>query len=355
VAMFGFPGHDNVGLWPQSDTAKVAATFHDGVISRISDFYLNPDVPHADLLQLQYTMSTWGGYSGSPIFLPNGHVVAAHNMARYEENNEEKFKKSIAHGVRSDLVLEMLVHYGLADKVPFAIDKAQVDVSRWINPDEKNDKLRANMVAATKLVDEAHAAVAGTGDLAEAGAKCNEAIKLVPSYAKAFRIRCVINGTYYARHWRKLPDEDAERILRKCVEDAIICTKLVPSNQHTLHALLARRNLAFLHKDQAPLVDIINTTAKLLGSPNISTKDRAFAYTVRGGAFAQLDRDDDALECMNEAVRLEPEEAAYWEDRAAFFQSHRRLEEAEQDRAKAKEIRERKAGKLPPPPPVPGF
>lgn len=356
VAMFGFPGHDNPDNWPKRDTAKVAATFHDGVISRISDFNLNPDVPHARLLQLQYTMAGWGGFSGSPVFLPNGHVVAAHNMSRTAERGE--VVKAIAHGVRSDLVLEMLVHHGLADQVPFPIDKAAVDVARWTMPDEQGEKTRADLAAAQKLVAEGRNLFNGTGDLNEVAAKCNAALKLVPTYAAAYRLRSSVNGTYYFRNWKKLSVEQAEPVLRKAHSDALTAAKLVPTTDHALHATTALKNLAFLFKDNDKKREVIATATKVIDSPNSSVGDRAYGFLIRAGAYDNLDLVDKARADYDESIRLFPENPVYWENRAVFLEDRGYPVEAARDRAKAKELRIKRStgnGNVPPPPPAPGF
>lgn len=100
VAMMGYPGHDTVG-WPALGT-NATATYYAGVVSRLSDFRLDSSVPEGELQFVQYTMGNWFGYSGSPVFLPNGHIVAINNMirgsaARHPSNSPGL--KSIALGV----------------------------------------------------------------------------------------------------------------------------------------------------------------------------------------------------------------------------------------------------------------
>src|SRR5690606_1985992 len=90
VAIMGYPGSDNEGL-PENGT-RAAATFHSGVISRITDFQLGTGAAPEDQLFVQYTMSTWGGFSGSPIFLPDGRVAAVHNMSRAKEDRVKEMR-----------------------------------------------------------------------------------------------------------------------------------------------------------------------------------------------------------------------------------------------------------------------
>src|SRR5207253_1677651 len=107
AAILGFPGHDT--SWPALGE-KALATYHEGVISRLTDFRFSTSAPEPEQQFLQYTMATWGGFSGSPVYLPNGHVVALHNMARYVPGRGGEVK-SIPHGVRVDCLWELLVHH----------------------------------------------------------------------------------------------------------------------------------------------------------------------------------------------------------------------------------------------------
>lgn len=346
VAMCGFPGHDNVGLWPASDTAKVAATFHDGVISRISNFNLDPDVPQAELLQLQYTMAGWGGYSGSPVFLSNGHVVAAHNMSRTEKRDNGA-TKTIAHGVRSDLVLDILVHHGLTDKVPFAIDKTQVDVERWTRPDEKSEKIRANVAQASRLVTEA-SRLSHQERFAEAGAKCNEAIKLVPSYMRAYYVRSSINVRYNGTVVDKLSFAERAKVLKQAVRDSEMARELVPSPENEMHIAMALNCLAQCLEDGTPLFRrVVETTTKLIDSGNVPAKARAYAHATRAFARYQLEMKEAALEDYDASVRIDPSEPAWLENRAHFLrEALGRAAEADRDLAMAKEIRRTRVEKL---------
>jgi len=140
AALVGFPGTDTQS-WPALGE-KAAATFHDGVISRITDFSQSPSAPPGELQFVQYTMATWGGFSGSPVFLPNGRVVAIHNMASTIPNKKTGEVRAIPHGIRVDSLWELLVYHKLDDKIAAKIDPRQVLLERWLKPDEKSEKIR---------------------------------------------------------------------------------------------------------------------------------------------------------------------------------------------------------------------
>jgi hypothetical protein len=84
VGMLGFPGHDTVS-WPGLGK-KAQATYRQGVISRATDFFNDAGAASRDRQHLQHTMQSWGGFSGSPIFLANGRVAALHNAGATIQN-----------------------------------------------------------------------------------------------------------------------------------------------------------------------------------------------------------------------------------------------------------------------------
>jgi len=151
AALVGYPGTDTKS-WPGLGE-KVAATFHDGVISRITDFRQSPSAPPGELQFVQYTMATWGGFSGSPVFLPNGRVAAVHNMATSVKSKSGEIR-AIPHGIRVDSLWELLVYHKLDDKIALKIDPGQVLLDRWLKPDEKGEKIRQDYAQAVALAAE---------------------------------------------------------------------------------------------------------------------------------------------------------------------------------------------------------
>jgi S1-C subfamily serine protease len=122
VGMIGFPGHDTL-RFPTSGK-KVQASARQGIVSHVTDFNLDPDAPEAKQQFVQYTQTSWGGFSGSPVFLPNGRVVALHNSARsasreFGTGNGMKglVVRDLATGVRVDVLWELLEYHNMADKV----------------------------------------------------------------------------------------------------------------------------------------------------------------------------------------------------------------------------------------------
>lgn len=335
TAILGFPGHDTKE-WPQLGD-KAAMTFHDGVVSRITDFAFNPGAPAAELQFVQYTMATWGGFSGSPVVLPNGHVAAVHNMARTEKG-QNGATKDIPHGVRVDCVIEMLVHNDLDDKVPFKIDRAKVSVDRWTKPDKEGEKVRAAFAQADELVREARVLIFQKQDFEKGEEKCNEALKLVPNYAPAYFARSYAFNNFY--WFKRPPDEVARKVLELALADAKKYYQLVPTDPRgALQISRIFGNMAYVNGDAALTRTAIGILDALLSSENLTKYGQADALSSRGLNYNVLGKTDQALTDLNKAIELIPTEPVFWEHRAIYWDANRRPDLAATDRAKGKELR----------------
>ncbi|HLW66306.1 MAG TPA: serine protease, partial [Gemmataceae bacterium] len=213
VAITGFPGTDTT-TWPAlGDSA--AMTYHEGVISRTTNFEMNAGAPPAERQFLQYTMATWGGFSGSPVFLPNGHIAGVHNSASFKQNSGTGESKSIPHGIRVDCVLELLVSLHFEVRVPFTIDASKINLDRWTRPDERSEKARADYAKAVALVAEADRLSSFQHQHDAAEEKCIEAIKLAPGYAWAWSVRSAAMSNFYFDNYRNLAPDKAKALLEK--------------------------------------------------------------------------------------------------------------------------------------------
>ena len=125
TAMLGYPGHDTAG-WPKPGRSA-QATFHTGVVSRVSDYHFDGGVKPELAQMLQYTMETFNGFSGSPVFLAGGEVIGLHNSIRPIDKT-----RMVAHGVRIDALWELLVHHKLDEMVPVPLEKDKLLVQRWL-------------------------------------------------------------------------------------------------------------------------------------------------------------------------------------------------------------------------------
>ena len=287
AAIVGFPGHDTQG-WPGLGE-KAASTYHDGVISRLTDFQNSPSAPENELQFVQYTMATWGGFSGSPVFLPSGRVGAVHNMARTVKG-QGGVVKSIPHGIRVDCVLELLVHHGLESKMPFSIDKSKVLLDRWTKADEKGDKARAAYAKAVELADKANYLVFVTEDYAKGVDACNEVIKLLPNYARVYAIRSNAYNNYRFDFKERLSNQEQYDLLKKSFEDARTAVQMDPSDPYyVLNVCNPLNGIGYLTDDNSQYRKVLSIVNELLTANNLSPENRGSAYSKRAVAYDNLD------------------------------------------------------------------
>lgn len=336
AALLGFPGHDT-NSWPEKGS-KALATFVDGVISRVTDFQLSPDSPDNERQFLQYTMATFPGFSGSPVVLANGHVIATHNMSRTVAS-QPGATKTIPHGIRVDCLWELLAHHGLDAKVPLPVNKSTLNIARWLQDSPEEINFRKAVV----LVNQAANLVYQKQDFEPAAAKCKEAIALAPNYSRAYLIRAHASINYWFKYRRQLSMDQAKEQLSLAATNAREYVR-VSSSDVSGYLLMASvlNNMGSLTKQHDYNRDALNLIDKVLSIDGLSNYDRADAHSKRGVALDNLDRDDEALREHNEAIRLAPKEPVYYENRAEFWHYKKRPELEKEDYATAKKLREGK-------------
>ncbi len=334
VAIMGFPGHDTHGLPSRGESA--AATFHSGVVSRVTDFQFNNGTPASEHQFVQYTMSTWGGFSGSPVFLPGGRVICVHNSSNFDRRGDEV--RSIPHGVRVDCVLEMLVHHGLDDMVSFEFDKSALQIARWIEPDARTEQARAALAKAAEILDESNA-LYEQGDYMGAAKKCGEALEVLPTYAPAFTSRA---GIFYAA-WIKSNDWPTERamtVLNQALDDATRANQLTPGLEILLQLCRIRNAMTWETDDTShseKVLEVLNTL--LHDEKSLDTLSRASTLQVRANSYNMVGRNDQALADYNECIRLDPKNPGRYEARGRFFKSIERSGDASADFLYADKLR----------------
>jgi len=341
TAMYGFPGHDTAS-WPKLG-GKAAATFHDGMISRVTDFDLNVDAPAGELQFLQYTMSTWPGFSGSPVFLPSGRVAAVNNMARIVRTGpkEGEMRQSIPYGVRIDCVLELIVHHKLEEKVPFAIDKSKLSIERWLARDERSEKARADFARAEALVQEARKLVFVTNDFAAGETKANQAIELAPNLASAYYVKGMALMRFQVYNHDRLSTEASFELLESSRRLFLHAGQLNPAELYYARAVCAvLNNFGRVTGDTMHNEKALNVLNQLLTADNLTPSLRALILNSRGVAFNHLGDNQAALRDHNEAVRLYPIPSIL-DDRASFHEVTGNSALARADRARAQMLRQK--------------
>lgn len=346
VGMLGFPGHDLVELreggirrtWPRLGE-KAQATYHTGVISRLTNFRLSVNADPEDLQFVQHTIQNFGGFSGSPIYLANGHVVAINNSARAVEDRGARVV--ISYGIRVDSLWELLVHHGLDKKVPVPVEKSRLRIGRWLKLEEADEQFRRAM----KLVEEAAQLIDAQQDFVAGIKKCTEAIELAPDYPDAYRVRCAGLNNYY--FYQRPGRDKARQILQQAATDADRYAKLMSTDPRALVCKVnTANNVVSLTRDKSLVKQALATLDKALTSDSWAKPQRAELHSLRGMCHFNLGDRMSAREDFNESVRLDPQNDLLFDNRAQFWEAIGNDELADKDRARARAIRRKNLEKV---------
>jgi len=333
VAILGFPGHDTLA-WEKVRRAQ--ATFHEGTISRVTDFKLDGGASTEQAQCLQYSMQGFGGFSGSPIYLASGHVVGLHNMSR---SADQKASRKIAHGVRIDSLWELLHHHRLVDKVPVPLSAQKLLLQRWIDPDPN----LAIYKQVNKLVQEAEFHCFSALEPWKAIDKCNEAIKIYPRYGLAYLIRSYAHNNFYVQLGSS--NKDRLKHLEKALDDYNSFKALTPPdrvliNDHRQGASL-QINLSFATNNRKLCLEAVNTLDRILALRDINNFDRAGALSSKGSCLSFLSLHDQAVAAYNESLQLAPDNPVLWQNRKRYWEGRNRTDLAEIDRQMAENLRKK--------------
>jgi hypothetical protein len=342
VGMLGFPAHSTGKLvgpgrqvrvaWPALGE-KAQATYHDGVISRLTNFRLSVDVPEEELQFVQTTLGNWPGFSGSPIYLSNGHVVAINNSWRQAEARGVKVQ--ISQAIRVDCLWELLVHHGLDRKVPVPIDRSRLNIKRWLVDSAADKQFRR----AIKMVEDA-ASLIDTQEFMAGVKKCDAAIKIAPTYAEAYRVRCAGLNNYYS--YRQPGSKEARAILLRAVNDASSYARLMSSDPRALTSMVnTANNLTVLMSNSSYIRASLTNLDRALSSSALTVPQRAEFHSLRGVCRFNLRNRAGARRDFDESIRLDPSNDVLFDNRARFWDAIDEEARASADRARARAIRKR--------------
>ncbi len=305
VAMLGYPSLDTNGALPALGQ-KATASFREGVIDRVSDFSNNAGGSSDRQQYLQHSMASWFGFSGSPMFLPNGHVVALNNSGGTFSQNG--LSQSLAWGIRADCLWELLKANGLLDKVNVPPEAASVDIERFSKPDPELEKLqKVNKLLAAAQDD------VRFSRLEAAIAKCNDAAQQLPDYATIYGLR---GSVYldYASHNLKPTDPQTRKYNQMALEDENRALQLDPVNtNYYLEVAMANCNLTNISAPlgkRVPVPSSIELADRMINNPSTSVHDKVFAYRVRANAMGFS---PDSLAYLKKADALIPSDySIHW-------------------------------------------
>ncbi len=340
VGMIGFPGHDTVS-WPGAgESAK--ATYRQGVIARATDFYNKADLPPQDCQFLQHTMANWFGFSGSPIFLANGHVAALNNSG--SSVRKGGLVTSLAYGVRVDCLWELLAHHDLTDRVAVPVPKSELRLERFSGEDpqvQNLQKARDLVLRARVLIKE--------NQWRPAGDVLDEATKLMPGYPWIYDTRANLYHDYLKATWglrvsNAIRQGQADAYL--AYDDMIVAQRekalqLDPTNIDFLVSLAnARSNRAFSQYyrkyDDAPNIPENRAIAdKILALPNITRSQKAMCYGLYAMSYSNIDA---TMPWYHKQVEVLPYDPASYANRGGLYYDNEEFELAAADRARAKRL-----------------
>ena len=338
VSIFGYPGTDTFE-WPKRGEIA-SATFDRGDIRRVTNFQLTTRANAGDNQFVEHSTRTIGGFSGSPLFLKNGHVVAVHNSGYTMKVGGKTRRK--AHGVRIDCLWELIVHHKLAAMIPTPLEPSDLNVRRWLKPLPKEADYRK----AVKLVDEAQTLIFDKLDHQKGIAKCSEALKLAGTkIGFAHQVRA--NG--YLNYWFHNKSNMSQRTqfawMSKARADSVIAVECLPADSTVWGlrtAVSIRNNLGQItgnRKYNHESLAIIDSALKKL---KLSNWNKAHLLSQKGISLDNLGRDSEALRAHNEAIALEPKAPLLWENRADYWRANGQYSRRNSDLAKARELRKGK-------------
>ena len=329
VGELGFAEYDN-HEWPAAGETP-QPTYRSGVVSRLTSFSGAANGPSRDLQLVQHTSGATFGFSGSPIFLANGHVVAIDAAGYVHE--KENIKTNVNLGVRIDCLWELLWYHRLAERMNLAVGRDSVDLRRYEQPDPKEHDVRMAM----RLVRDANRLIL-EGRYGLACEYCNRALHLVPGYGKAYQARSEACARYAATHRDTLPYEEMEAQLNWALADASRCLKASPEPEALLNLCLRRLWLQSLTQKTPRSPEIVTLMTKLLDRNGLSPEQRGYAYGIRAIA---TDYDSNSLGDLNKAVELAQYGRAgrvAYEARATFCERYGRFEQASADRQRSMDL-----------------
>ena len=335
VAMLGFPGHDN----DFNPNQRAGATYHEGVVSRLTDFRMSTDCPENEMQFVQHTIPSFGGFSGSPIYLANGHIIALHNMSRAKDP-KDKTAGRIPHGIRLDALWECLVHNNLDSKVPAKFDRAALNVKRWLGPDEREEIFR-KVIA---MVNEADYLVFTKEDYDRGINLAKQALSVNPEYAPGYRVIAFAYNNVWFSSRRNISHDAGGKLLENASKFMDVYAKLNPTQIDThLDRVTILNNIGSHYENPKYNREALQICNNVLSMKELSVAHRAQAISSAAIALDNMGDDAQAIRMHLQAVRLQPDAAYLW-DRLADFHRYDSGDEAliNSCAARSKALREKR-------------
>ena len=320
--------------WP-TPSRPAGAKFSSFVVRLMVDAWHRADesVPMEQRQYLWYDSNLGPGGSGSPIFLPTGHVVGIATHGDAPESNDGTFRDL---GFRVDCLRELLAFHGLDDSV---VGSARVKVTRtdW-GPDPQLGDFRR----AVKLVRAADD-LQRSGKLREAQLNCDEALALVPTYGNALIQRSKVLLDFLGTQSGGLSHEEKLAYAKSALSDSDRSVSLYPSwNEACLFNMEGKIYVARLTADTAEFRRTLKRADDMLRRDfpfhPLTDWGRSFAVNLRAQCHFFLGEMRQAGEDYNESITMAPNHASWYVNRARYWDKVGKPELAEADRRQAQAL-----------------
>lgn len=307
--MFGFPGY---GVRDPGDFVR--ATFVQGVISRtdLPAGFLRREQTAANLRSIYFTAPPYPGFSGSPVFLANGKVVAIFNAILKPSEGGQ-----ISHAARVDSLWDMLRHFNLLDKMS---EVPELDVPMLLTEANQNPAA----IALLKAVDIALEGdkLRQKGEFVEAVKKLNEAAKLAPEWWEVYSFLGKTVDSFVQSAFTNLSDQQKTDFYKSAFNYYMKSDEVAYKTLgfHRVDTLLeiARLgiNLSRFGGDKEALKMVVNMmSAENLQKAALGGPDAAFYLALRAAVKRDLNLLEGALADINEAIRRDSRNDDYVKER----------------------------------------
>lgn len=342
LAMLGFPSY-HTESWPKADE-KPVATVHTGMVCRVTDFKLKVAGEDARSFQyVQHTAGSWPGFSGSPLFLPSGHVAAVNNSSVPKEHPRQRGRSEIfSYGIRIDCVWELLVHHKLDGQVPVPVPKERLHMARFAEPDPGPELVRQAMAKCAEA-----AALLNEDKPRPAFEKCTEAIKLASEHAASYGLRSLASARLVSLEAQKLSTKEKIERWKLAIDDARRACELEPVGAYNFTRLaraawsreeLVNSELPAEKRHWTDTRNAVRLLTDLLSWDNLQKWERGEILSLRGVCRYEYGEKKEALKDLNGAIQLVPNDPTPYHWRANIWRREGKTELEEQDRRKVKEL-----------------
>ena len=330
-----------------------------GTVNQVTDFGNDPNSEWPNNQLVGYTVlgnavATGSGFSGSPIYLESGAVVAIN-----QSHEKPESANTLAYGIRIDCLYELLQHHG-PDKLmapPQGWEQGQMkthvdqveqfDQSPW----EAIQTLQTAHLL--QLWDEPTSTERDSQkkeqDFQKNLMTCNQAVDKLEKAKNAFPFVYLVRGRLYAKRSfdEDVPDEKRKEYLEKAIADF----NKANLNQDCLEAKLWLQRIEYLRMtmdhpadqgDNSALdrySDVFKNVDQIMNEPSAKRSPalQALGWQIKAQCY-WTSPSDEADTFLDNAIKAFPQwsetyrrRAAYWEGRRAFEQKKQEAGQGDQE------------------------